>query len=155
MLLGAEISFATQNVDTYEFEPDCLRISHAFKRLLSLRVAHLLVQEFSRGDRTWTEWRISQKLEIPIRLVRQILFELLESGIVSQVKTESETEGAFQPARITDKLTIKCVIDALEERGSDDIPVAQSEELERISQSLKGFDEMIRNSPANRPLKDL
>jgi membrane protein len=155
VLLGAEISFATQNVDTYEFEPDCLRISHAFKRLLSLRVAHLLVQEFSQGDRTWTEWRISQKLEIPIRLVRQILFELLESGIVSQVKTESETEGAFQPARITDKLTIKYVIDALEGRGSDDIPVARSEDLERISGSLKSFDEMIKNSPANRPLKDL
>ena len=48
VLLGAEITFATQNVDTYEFEPDCLRVSHSFKRMLSLWVAHFLVKNFGK-----------------------------------------------------------------------------------------------------------
>ncbi|MGW8322091.1 MAG: YihY/virulence factor BrkB family protein, partial [Thermodesulfobacteriota bacterium] len=34
VLLGAEISFAEQNVDTYEFEPDCDKVSNHFKRIL-------------------------------------------------------------------------------------------------------------------------
>jgi membrane protein len=48
VLLGAELSFAHQNVDTYEFEPDCQKMSRAFKRVLTLRIVHLLVKAFAR-----------------------------------------------------------------------------------------------------------
>jgi membrane protein len=77
VLFGAEISFAHQNVDTFEFEPDALSVSHAFKRLLALRIVNLLVKHFSDGDTSWDEAKISHTLEIPIRLVRQILYELV------------------------------------------------------------------------------
>ena len=50
LLFGAEVSFATQNVNTFEYEKDCLTASYAFKRLLSLRVVHLLVKRFSNGE---------------------------------------------------------------------------------------------------------
>lgn len=40
VLFGAEISFAYQNVDTYEFEPDCLNASRAFRNLLALRIVN-------------------------------------------------------------------------------------------------------------------
>ena len=49
VLFGAEICFSHQNVDTYEFEPDCLQVSVSFKKLLSLRIVHLLVKNFSAG----------------------------------------------------------------------------------------------------------
>jgi membrane protein len=155
VLFGAEISFAHQNVDTYEFEPDCLHVSHSFKRLLSLRVVHLLVKDFSIGRRWCEEAEISQKLEIPIRLVRQILYELVEAGIISPVKTDDERTSAYQPALNPEKTTIKVVIDALEQHGTDSLPVAQTEDLEKISESLKTFDEMIDKSLANLRLVDI
>ena len=155
VLFGAEISFAHQNVHTYEFEPDCLRVSHSFKRLLSLRVVHLLVKDFSKGRRWCEEVEISQKLEIPIRLVRQILYELVEAGIISPVKNDDEKTSAYQPALNPEKITIKVVIDALDRHGSDNVPVAQSDELEKISESLKTFDEEIKKSPANLRLLDI
>ncbi|UCF56711.1 MAG: YihY family inner membrane protein [Deltaproteobacteria bacterium] len=155
VLFGAEIAFAHQNVDTYEFEPDCLRVSHSFKRLLSLRIVHLLVKDFSNGERWCDETEISHKLEIPIRLVRQILFELVESGIISPVKVDDDKASAYQPALNPEAITIKFVVDALEQQGSDDIPVARSEELEKLSQSMKTFDELIKGSPANLRLKDI
>jgi membrane protein len=50
VLFGAEISFAHQNVDTYEFEPDCLRASNRFRKLLALRMTHQLVKNFCAGE---------------------------------------------------------------------------------------------------------
>jgi membrane protein len=155
VLLGAELSFAHQNVDTFEFEPDSLRVSHAFKRLLSLRIVNLLVKHFSDGDSSWNEAKISDTLGIPVRLVRQILHELVACGIISQVKVDEDEATAFQPARNPDNMTIKYVVDALEQRGSDHIPVAQSEELRSLGQSLKRFDELVEKSSDNVLLKDI
>jgi membrane protein len=155
VLLGAEISFAHQNVETFEFEPDCLRVSKAFKRLLTLRVVHLLVKNFSRSEKSWNDTQISQELEIPIRLVRQILYETVESGIVSEVKTDGDKGVAYQPAHNTEIMTIKYVLDTLDAHGSDAIPVVRSAELEKISGCLQTFGDLIEKSPANVRLRDI
>jgi len=155
VLFGAELSFAHQNVDTYEFEPDCLSVSHSFKKKLSLLITHLLVDNFQKGQKPFNATQISHTLELPIRLVRQILFELVEAGIVSEVSQQKERVVAYQPACSIDVLTIKYVIDALEKRGSADIPVLDSAQLEKISQSLKEFAEAVQKSPANMSLRDM
>ena len=46
VLLGAEFCFAHQNVNMYEYEPDCRQISPSFKKLISLQIAHLLIVNF-------------------------------------------------------------------------------------------------------------
>jgi len=155
VLFGAEISFAHQNVDLYEFEPDSLRVSFSFKKLLSLRIAHLLVTNFTEGKKPLTESQISQDLEIPIRLVRQILYELVECGIVCEVKTPEYKKSAYQPARNIDSLTITYIINALEKRGLDNIPVVQTQELKVLSDSLITFGHLIEKSAHNKLLKDI
>jgi membrane protein len=155
VLFGAEISFGHQNVETYEFEEDCLNVSQSFKRLLSLRVAHLLVKRFSAGEKPWDATTIAHELEIPIRLVNQILFELVESGIASEVRVDEEKDVGYEPARDPDTLTIKYVIEALERWGSDSVPVAKTEALNRISASLSTFSELVERSEANKLLKEV
>ena len=155
VLFGAEISFSHQNVDTYEFEPDCLHVSGSFKKLLSLRIVHLLVKNFSAGKAPLTATMITHALEVPIRLVRQMLFELVESGILSEVATSENEEPAYQPGRDSDSLTIQFVIDALEKRGVDSIPTAQTEELKVLSESLQTFNDSIVSLPANKLLKNI
>ncbi|MFC1594207.1 YhjD/YihY/BrkB family envelope integrity protein, partial [Candidatus Omnitrophota bacterium] len=155
VLFGAEISFAHQNVDMYEFEPDCLTASHSFKRLIALRIMHLLVKDFVKGEKPLTATEISHALEIPIRLVRQILYELVESGIATETKTDEYKVPGFQPARDVDVLTMRYVIDALEHRGVENIPVAQSEELKKIDQSLQAFKKQMERAPENKLLKEL
>jgi membrane protein len=155
VLFGAEMSFAHQNVDTFEFEPDSLSVSHAFKMLIALRIVNLLVKHFSDGDTSWDEAKISHKLEIPVRLVRQIMHELVACGIVSQIKVDEDETVAFQPARNPEAMTIKYVVNALEQCGSDHIPVAHSEELRKLGESLERFDDLIEGSPDNVLLKDI
>jgi membrane protein len=155
VLFGAEISFAHQNVDTYEFEPDCLNLSHSYKRLLTLRIVNLLVKSFYQRDEPWNEAQISHKLEIPIRLVRQILFDLVRAGLVSEINVNGGNETAFQPALDPESMTIKYVIDAVENFGSDNIPVTQSDELKDLAECLTSFGTIIEKSPVNKLLKDI
>ncbi len=155
VLLGAEISFAHQNVDTYEFEPDCLNISYSFKKLLTLEVMNLLAVNFSKCKPAMTAGQISHRLEIPIRLVRQIIFELNSSGLLSEIKTEEYKKVAYQPACDINSLTIKRVIDVLENRGIDNIPVAKTKGLEKLSKKLETFGKIIDNSSENTLLKEI
>jgi membrane protein len=155
VLFGAEIAFAHQNVETYEFEQECLTVSHAFKRLLSLRILHLIVRDFWRGGKPYTSRQIAHELEIPIRLVNDILFDLAASGLISEVKSDEARGTAYEPARDPDSMTIKSVVDTLEQHGSDDIPVAQTDELRQLSESLKAFSDLVEKAEANRKLKEI
>lgn len=155
VLFGAELSFASQNVDTYQYEPDCQKISPSFRRLLTLQVAHLLVKKFSNGDKPLTDSQISRQLEVPIRLLHQILFELVTSGLVSEIRTEEDKEYAYQPARDINTLSINSILEALEQNGTNNIPVSQTDELAVLAKSLADFNTAIENSPANMLLKNI
>jgi len=155
VLFGAELSFAHQNVDTYEFEPDCLSVSYSYKRLLSLLVMQHLVRGFCVGDRPLSASEISGRLEIPIRLVRQILYELGEAGLVSEVRGEEYKEVTYQPGCDVDMLTVRYVIESVEQHGNQDVPVTQSKEFEKLSDCVAEFRAIVENSKSNILLKDM
>ncbi len=155
VLFGAEVSFAHQNVETYEFEPDCLSASQSFKKMLSLALTERIVKRFANAEKASDASQLSRELEIPIRLVRQILYDLAESGVVSEVRKGEDKDVAYQPALDTGRITIKYVLDALEQRGTASVPVAGSKQLDRISDSLQQFSTLLEKSPANLALKDV
>ncbi len=155
MLFGSEIAFAHQNVEMYEFEHDCLNTSYSFKRLMSLRTAQLIIKNFSQAMSPLTAIEISHILEIPVRLLRDILYELEQGGVISEVKVLDSREIAFQPARDPHSLTIKNVIDALENKGVDNIPITKSKELQAISEKIQKFGENFEKSPMNQLLMDI
>jgi membrane protein len=155
VLYGAELSFAHQNVDTYEFEPDALQASHRLKTLLSLQVAHHLIRNFSKGEAPLTARQIWQQLGIPMRLVNEILFELEKSNVISATRTEGDGDRGFQPARDINMLTIQYVIGAVEMRGINALPFVHTPEFMALSEAVDAFRKTIEKMPANRLLKDL
>ena len=155
VLLGAEISFAHQNVSTYEFEQDCLRVSHAFKRMVALTITSLCVKHFLNAEKPATAEDISRELEVPIRLVRSVLSELTEARLLSEVCLDHREDVAYQPARDIDRLTVSAVLEQLDQQGIDALPVAESTGLNRLRETLKRFHEMSEQSPVNVRLRDL
>ena len=155
VLFGAEVSFAHQNVETYEFEPDCLSISHSFKILFSVIITQKIVNRFCHGEKPSDASQLSHELDIPIRLVRQLLYELSESKVLSEARKDEYKELVYQPAIDVNKITVKFVIDQLEQRGSANIPVIPSNEFDKLSDSLRQFSKLIEASPANFLLKDI
>jgi len=153
VLYGAEISFAHQNVDTYEFESDARQASHRIKTLLSLQITHHLIRNFIRREKPLTDRDISNQLEIPIRFVNEILFDLVKCRIVSV--TETEGERGYQPALDINTISIQYVIDAMEQRGVNTMPFAHKPEFETLSVLLETFGKTIERLPDNKLLKDL
>jgi len=156
VLFGAEVSFAHQNVETYEFEQDCMQVSRAFKRILSLRIVCEVVKRFEKAEAPLTGAKIIDKFDIPVRLGRDILFRLTEVGVLSELRDASNRQSSYQPGRDIQQLTVKAVLDALDKTGSDsNIAVIQDEEFIKLAETMKKFDEHVRNLPANKLLKDI
>jgi len=155
VLFGAEISFAEQNVDTYEFEPDCEKASNKFKKIVSLHITHACVKRFQAQEEPWSAEKISESLEIPIRLVRQLLSELTEARILSEVKINGKKRFAYQPARAIDSLTVLEVINLLDQRGLDIIPHGNSPLWQKLAERLTLFNDKIRESSADVTLNEL
>ena len=155
VLFGAELSFAGQNVDTYQYHPDFLKISPFLRKLLALQAAHLLVQRFDRGEKPLTDFEISEELEIPVRTIRRLLFDLVHSGLFVEARMKDDEKFGYQPAMDIGKLTIHSVMEALEHTGVDAVPVKRDEEFEMLSDSLKEFNRTLEKSPANRLLKEI
>jgi membrane protein len=155
VLLGAEISFANQNVENYEYEEESLHISQYYKRILSLYIARHVIRNFEKGDDPLTATKISHNLQIPIRIVREILYELVQTKIFSETVTPSPRERAYQPARDIHTLTVHLVTDALEKHGLQDLPVPESEELKKISEIQRSFMKVIKKSSSNTLLIEI
>jgi membrane protein len=155
LLLGAEVSFAHQNVATYEFEQDCLGVSHSFKRMIALMIVHVCVKNFLNAERPPTDGDISRKLEVPIRLVRSILSELTEARLLSQVGLDQRDNVGYQPACDIHRLTVAAVIERLDQQGIATVPVTESIHVNKLREAVKRFAEMNEQSPANLKLQDL
>jgi len=155
VLAGAELSCIHQNMDMLEYGPDARRASHYFRRLVALRIVNFMSRNFAKGEVPLTAERISESLEIPRGLTTELVEELTESGLLIEAANRGRDEAAYVPARDTDQMTVKFVMDALDRRGVDQIPVATTEELERIAESLKALGEAVEKSPANLRLKDI
>ena len=155
VLFGAELAFAIQNVDTSEFEPDCLKTSPSFRQLVALRIAHQLAHNLAGGGKPMTAAQLSAQIEAPLRLVNHLLFELTTSGVVVETRTGADREAGFMPAREINTLSISTVLEALDQNGLDAIPVSQSPAHDDLSTALNQLREAAAASPANRLLKDL
>lgn len=155
VLFGAEVSFAHQNVETYEYEHDCLNVSRAFKRLLSLKISWAVVKRFALSQSPLTANQISLDFDIPIRLVREILFELAEAGVLIELNSPTDKLLSFQPAKDIHLITVQSVISALDQKGTDKVPVIDSKEFKSLKEALKSFDDLVATSPANKLLKDI
>jgi len=155
VLFGAEVSFAHQNVTSYEFEPDCLKVSNSFKTLTALMATYLCAKRFLNAELPPTDEEIARELEIPIRLVRLVLSELTEARLLSEVCLDHRDQIAYQPACDTHRLTVAAIMDRLDQRGVDAIPIGDSVSLIKLRATLRRFHELTEQSSFNLTLEEL
>lgn len=154
ILLGAKFCFAVQNVDAYEFISEDNHLSNKFRMICSLRIAHLCIRKFVAEEPPPTSLEISNHLSIPLHLAHQLIVQLTVAKVIVEVKRETDQEEAYVPARSVDRLTIKRVIDMIDE-GGEAIPLPPSHEVVLILKSLEKFSVAVEKSDGNLLLKDI
>ncbi|MBS1646763.1 MAG: YihY/virulence factor BrkB family protein [Bacteroidetes bacterium] len=155
ILFGAELSFANQNVDQYELETEIENISTRYKRVVSLLVANLVTKNFAEGKPALTAVQIAEHLDMPIRLARMILFDFIETHIFSEIKTEKDKEVAYQPAISDSKLTVKFILDTLDNKGVNIMPIHSNIEVENVHKIMQEFDQVLAENKQNILVKDI
>jgi membrane protein len=155
VLFGAEVSYAHQNGSSYEFEEDCSRLSHCFKRRIAVMAAHVCVRKFVSLEPPPTAAEIAATLGTPLRLARAVLAQLTEARLVSATNSENRPDVGYQPSRDIDGLTIAGIIDVLDHRGGGSVPIKESPTLEKVKTAIQAFHHMNAQSPANQKLREL
>ena len=156
VLLGAELSFAEQNVKTCEFESDSQNASLNFKRKIAVCITSFVVERFDSEQPPPTTEEIQQELEIPFMLANIILYDLVKVGILIRVIGDNgERENAYLPAIPEKKLSIYCIIERLDLIGSEDLPFTDKDKYKKVDQALQDFRKRCDSSKANVVLSEL
>ena len=153
VLFGAEVSFANQNVDMYEFETETDRISSQSKRNLSLLILNHVVKRFVSGEEAQTALELSSSLKIPVRLMRVLLSNLIQCNILVRTISSDTKNPAYQPAQHIDNFSVAYVIQALDNLGACLEP--ESPEMQSILNIQNSIAANIDGIKENILVKDI
>jgi membrane protein len=155
VLMGAELSFAYQNIENYEFEENALKLSHNNKRILTLLISYQIIRNFEEGNEPWNTEALSHELGMPIRLVNELVYELVEAGILAELAADNPKERSYQPAVDINRISVEYIYKQMEQVGGDQMIVTESDELGKITRIHEHILHSIKESPSNILLKDL
>jgi membrane protein len=123
-LIGAEVSYAAQNVRKFSFEKETRNISRRYRDFFTLMIASVIVRRFADELPPYTADQLSEKCKVPSRLTHDILDTLTEVKIISPTPTaEDELVMAFQPAVDINLISVSYLMAKLDEKGSEDFMI--------------------------------
>jgi membrane protein len=153
MLIGAELCFAFDNADTFCRATGCPDLSPGERRLLVLRIARQVIQNFAAGLEPLTIAEMARGLRMPDRLVQPLVAQLTESNLFTETRSRKNRLPAFQPATDIRRLTPQMIIEASEgPAGGYEASPVWSEEARDLGETLQALHLAAAQSPANRPL---
>lgn len=119
VLLGAEISYASQNSQNYDYEGDTKNISTRYKNFLILFIAYIIIKRFETNDPPLEDGEIASTYKLPIRLVNAMLTELTDTKILTEILDEDKRTKSYQPAMDINQITVKLLFDRLDSNGAE------------------------------------
>lgn len=153
VLFGCEINFYLQNYRDYRGKHKIVDLSFFLKKVIALQAMHLIIKHFAEQQEPLSVIEIASRLSIPAYVVHNVLSELMQSEMIVQAKTEDDADEVYLPAMDINKMTIAYVINALEQRGQNQLPdLAEEEQFMKV---VKEFRQLIENAEQNRLLKDV
>ena len=130
ILIGAEMSYAIQNNEEFEYEHDLNMMSRRYKDFIMLYLLSIIIKRFENDEAPLTAHELAIRDHLPIRVVNQLLGRMVETGVVREVYVEGEEEKTFQPALDTHKISIGMVIDRIDAQGAEEFLASPTPEMQ-------------------------
>ena len=153
LLFGSEVSFAYQNIDMYEYEHETENMSHHNRQVLSILLLNHIVKRFKQGEPAQKSKELSEELHIPQRLLRNLLTNMVDCGLLCEVIAIDAQGVAYQPAIDPNKLTLDYVEEQLDNNGMTIEPPV--EHLKRIQTVYGKFVAQYRQATHDTMLGEL
>ena len=147
VLLGAEISYVSQNLQYFEYELDSIKISPRYKKFLTLFITYVIVKQLENKQSPLSAEEISRHYKIPIRLVQQIIQSLIDISVLVEIANEQSKskEKHFIPAVDINQLTVKLVTDRLNEFGAEDFLKNKNKQLDQFWVKVREINPAYEN----------
>ena len=127
-LFGAELSYTNQNLDYYDYDANTGEVSHRYKIMLAALLMSRICRRFANGQKPLSAMELREQTTIPIRFVNEILYELMEAGLLVEITSDEKSETSrFMPAEDLNNLSLGVMMDRLESKGKWKIDLDVSE----------------------------
>ena len=124
-LIGAEISYVSQNLESFYYGKETANISRRYHDFFCTIILSSICKRFERGEAPHTAEQISAEHQIPIRLTRKILYELLDVHLVYEALDDKQGAETicYIPGIDTGKLTLGMLLNKLDSLGSESFKI--------------------------------
>jgi len=117
-LFGAELTYASQNLDYYDLNASTDALSHRCQLMLSAMLMSHVCRRFADGERPYTADELRHATGMPIRIVNDLVYKLIEARLLIEISPDEKGEASrFMPAESLDNLSVGVLIDRLEAHG--------------------------------------
>lgn len=117
-LFGAELCYTSQNLDYFDFDTTTSDISHRFQIVICTMLMGHVCRRFEQGATPYTINELRDKTGIPIRVVNDLMYKLVEAKLAIEITSDEKGEQSrFVPALSTEQLSLGIMIDRIESLG--------------------------------------
>ncbi len=114
VMLGVEIVYAHQNRNTFLNDTHHPFINHATREMTVLLILHAAAESYYHNKPPWTCERLAGEFGIPMRIVQELLAQLMEMRYLIASEGESPV---YYPARALEHMSIAEIQDNLKNYG--------------------------------------
>lgn len=127
-LYGAELSYAAQNIQNYDFANESASLSRRDRDFLLVLVAAHVYRRFSIQAEAPTTEMIGQDLQLPSRLTGELVSQLADLGAIREgVSPDVSMPNNWTIGFDSDKFTIAALFDLLNTNGKNQLKVNHAE----------------------------
>lgn len=157
LLLGGELSFAFQNVQRFDEERESLLASYDCRRKLMVAIMVIVSRAFRDGKGAVNMAEIRRELEVPTRILSNVLFTLVEAEMLNEVhRGKHEYEVSYAPARDINSLRVYDVLEAVDNRGfGRDTIDMKGADVDACAAVVDNLKSITRQSAENVKIVDL
>ena len=154
ILAGAQLSFAIQNVSKYEMQPVDSELSQKQRHVYAIEICAMLIRNFQCCGKPLSDEQISAELELPIRMVRSLLFDLVQAKILLlTAEPNGKSFGRhYQLAMPPEKITAEHLILSLNEIGGSKY---MNDQARRCLETYQQIEAQLDRAPASLPVEEL
>jgi len=117
LLIGAQLSYAIQNVKSYQQEMSEYEFSNAQKEYMALNMMFQISKRFFQGRSPITAEELSYAISAPLRVVRRIADILGNHGLLKEILSDEHT---YQPGKDLHLISVGEVFQAMRNEGKVD-----------------------------------
>lgn len=145
VLLGGEITYASQNLHNFMFEKETKNISFRYRFYFTIVLLKDICKGFENGQAALSAEELSVRNHIPARLTQSQLSKLCELKILSEMPGPEQNDAmVYQPALDINKISLGMVFEKMFHSGTEDFNLNPEDHSPYLWQAIRDMEDFAQ-----------